>query len=479
MGAGFKIQIVNATPYTMKRTGANSYQMEWNPVDDVAANSVAQFYGEFKETIFHYSIDDSADATYTLEGVDRFAIKLHAKKGGVDHLPSPNPPSESGYGILVQWENIPAGMFVYPPLDTNNQSPVGWIHDGVVTLAVGYFPGQTQQRISPYPTPNYGSGGIDDDLSALKPSVKHWARTWMELFLPCLQNLKLTELTLPGSHDAGTSGADGITQPWVQTQYLTLQQQLEQGIRALDIRLMIDGSGNDRFQFCHGDHLTNLSFLGGVQQINNFLSETSKEIVVLDFHRFEGTWTEKDFQDLAILIQQKFGNGKIIPPSLKNSDLRQILSTAGRVVIGMGSYSGNLPSTTVEWLQKNTPFWTNAVEQYWCGSSITTWDNVRTYMDTQLREVTAPKDHLWALMAQYNYAFSSLGKPANVPEEISQYFAGDHGLRSNIIHTDWWNRVNYGPFQGETNIPNFSALINAVPLNVMKGYRRAHNLPLF
>jgi len=39
--------------------------------------------------------------------------------------------------------------------------------------------------------------------------------------------------------------------------------------------------------------------------------------------------------------------------------------------------------------------------------------------------------------------------------------------------------VNYSPFQGETNIPNYSALINAVPLNMLKGYRKANNLPLF
>jgi 1-phosphatidylinositol phosphodiesterase len=391
MGAGFKIQIVNATPYAIKRTYSHDYQMEWNPVAEIAPNSIAEFYGEFKETVFKYSIDDAADATYNLDGINGFAIKLHAKKKGVNHLPSPYPPSESGYGLLVEWDNQPTGIVVYPPPDEKRQSPVGWIHDGVVTLAVAYFPGLTQAKVAPYPTPNYGSGGMDDDRSALKPSIKHWAQNWLEQFQPCLRNLKLTELTLPGSHDAGTFKADGVSQPWVQTQYLSLQQQLEQGIRAFDIRLIINGSGNGRFQFCHGDYLTNLSFLAGVQQINNFLRETGREVVILDFHRFEGTWSETDFKDLAGLIEQSFADGKIIPFSQQNNTLGQILATAGRVVIGMGSHSGNLPANIVTWLQQNTPFWTNAVEQYWCGSSITTWDYVQNYLNQQLQAVTAPK----------------------------------------------------------------------------------------
>jgi 1-phosphatidylinositol phosphodiesterase len=478
MGAGFKVQIVNATPYILHRTYSHDYQMEWNPVSNVAPNSTSQFYGEFKETIFKYSIDDAADATYELAGVPGFAMKIHAKKKGVNNLPSPNPPSESGYGILVDWVNVPDGMFVYPPIDTQGQSSVGWIHDGVVTIAIGHFPGNRQSRISRYPTPVYKSSGTEGDWTALRPSVKHWARTWMEQYLPCIGNLKLTELTLPGSHDAGTFRADGVSQPWVQTQYLSLEQQLEQGVRALDVRLMISGTGENRFQFCHGDYLTNLSFVEGVQQINSFLDRTSKEIVIMDFHRFEGKWTTADYEDLAALIQRKFPNNRLIPNTQSQSTLGQITSTPGRVVIGLGEWS-NAPANVVVWMKQNTTFWTYSVEQYWCGTSVTTWSYVKNYMDGVLANVRAPKDHLWALMSQYNYNFSSFGKPANVPKEISSYFTGENGLRSNIIDVDWWDRVNYSPFQGETDIPNYSALINAVPLSVLKGYRRANNAPIF
>jgi 1-phosphatidylinositol phosphodiesterase len=304
MGAGFNIQIVNATPYDLKRTYTHSYQMEWNPVDHVAGDSYAQFYGEFEETFPHFPIDDGASATYALDGVPGFSMMIQAKKKGVNGLPSPYPPSDAGYGVVVEWQNIPEGLVVYPPPDTTNHSSVGWIHDGVVTIAIGYFPGMSQGQISVYPTPQYGSGGLDDDLTALKPSVEHWAESWMDLYAPFIGLLTLTELTLPGTHDAGTYKADGVSQPWVQTQYLTLQQQLEQGVRALDIRLQVVGNdGDDRFQFCHGDVLTHLSFVDGLEQVIAFLVEAPNEIVVLDFHRFEKTWTTQDFQDLAGLIQ--------------------------------------------------------------------------------------------------------------------------------------------------------------------------------
>jgi len=84
-------------------------------------------------------------------------------------------------------------------------------------------------------------------------------------------------------------------------------------------------------------------------------------------------------------------------------------------------------------------------------------------------------------MAQYNYIVTGgvPRVPANVPKELSKFFAGLNGIKSNIIATDWWNRVNSTFGQTETSIPNFSALINAVPLNILKGYRRQNNLPLW
>jgi 1-phosphatidylinositol phosphodiesterase len=473
MGAGFSIQVVNATPYNLKRTGTGSYQMEWKPSSQISPNSFTQFYAEFKETVGHYSIDDAADAEYALDGVSNFKFTIRAKKNGVKGLSTPVS-SEAGYGVLVEWQNIPNGLFVYPTPDANNTSAVGWIHDGVVTIGLGYFPSNTQSKITTYPTPNYGSGGLADDQSALRPSVLHWANNWMELFAPCIQNLHLNELTLPGTHDASTYCAGSLTQSWVQTQYPNINQQLNQGIRALDLRLMLgSGSGDNQFVMCHGSFALPLTLVDVLHQVTQFLASTSKEIVILDLHDFEGNWTSQNYQDLSNLIINTIGKDKLVPPSGISQPLKDIWNTSGRVVVGAREFD----KTMSDWLQQNTPFWSNSVQQYWCGTSITAWSDVQSYLQTEIDKMSQPNNFLSSLMAQYNYVLT--GVPANAPKELSSFFAGLNGIKSNIIATDWWNRVNASSGQLETSVNNFSALINAVPLNILKGYRRANNLSLW
>ncbi len=475
MGAGFRIQIVNATPFTLTLGDHYSYQMEWNPIPQISPNSCQEFYAEFKETLGQYSIDDKSNANYLIEGWNDFNFWIDAKKTGVDNL---RLESESGYGVSIEWQNIPDGFFVFPTPDTNNHSSIGWIHDGVVSLGIGYFPNHSQSRISPYPTPNYGDGILNTEKTALKPSVKHWANNWMELFAPCLENLCLNELTIPGNHDAGTYAASGITQSWVQTQYLSIEQQLQQGARALDLRLIIgEGSGDDRFELSHGGHTFDLTLVNVLNQINSFLQSTSQEIIILDFHDFEEHWDTQDYQDVANLIIKTIGSDKLIPPSGISQPLKEIWKTSGRVVVGSREFPDNMSG----WLQENTPFWNNSVEQHWCGTSMTTWSNVSNYLQQEIDNISQPKNWLWSLMAQYNYIATGgvPGLPANIPQELSSFFAGLNGLKSNIIATDWWNRVNSTFGQVETDIPNFSTLINAVPLNILKAYRKANNLSLW
>lgn len=474
MGAGFHIQIVNATPYNINQVKSHSYQMEWDPSSQISPNSFTQFYAEFKETVGHDSIDDAGDVEYTLEEVSNFNFTISAKKSGVHGLSTPVP-SEAGYGVLVEWQNIPNGLFVYPTPDTTNTSAVGWIHDGVVTIALGYFPSNTQNPISSYPTPNYGSGGLADDQSVLRPSVLHWANNWMELFAPCIQNLCLNELTLPGTHDASTYCAGSISQSWVQTQYQNINQQLSQGIRALDLRLMLSsGSGDNQFVMCHGSFALPLTLVDFLNQVTQFLADNPQEFVILDLHDFEGNWTSQTYQDLSNLIINTIGQDKLIPPSGISQPLKDLWQTTGRVIVG----SLEFPDSMSDWLAQNTPFWSSSIKQYWCGTSVTVWSDVQSYLQQQIDAINQPNNFLWSLMAQYNYE-GAYGVPANVPKELSSFFAGLNGIKSNIIATDWWNRVNTSTGQLETNVNNFSALINGVPLNILKGYRRANNLPLW
>lgn len=507
MGAGFNIQIINATPFTMKNTSLHSYQMEWNPVSEIEANTYAQFYGEF--SYGGYTIDDAADASYKLVDLGNLGsleFNIHVQVGGINNLPSPysGVSADTGYGVIVQWKSIPEGFFVFPTPDVNNNSPVGWIHDGVVSIGIGYFPGTAQQKISNYPTPEYGGGNCVDDLTALRPSVKHWASNWIELFAPCIENLTLQELTLPGTCNSGAYLSAEI-------QSLSIQDQLEQGVRVLDLGLEVNGSDDDRFQIYSGLTLTNV-----LNQINDYLygkksiipgfdsfgfgpgpqgmtfddsnSPKSKEIIILDFSLVNGNWSEKDYQDVTNLITSKLGKS-IIQRDQKSKTLSDIWKTQGRVIVSVHCFDRSM----TDWLQSNTQFWIDSIELHCCDTNAKSWSGVQADMQEELNNVDKAKDNLWALMIQY---YPNIYEPAYVPKEISKFFSGLNGIKSNIIYVALWDYIKSDVFQDngtlsgivnsiapnnsmENRIPNFSTLINAVPLNIMKGYRKKNNLNLW
>lgn len=477
----FSLQIVNATPYALNLTSSPTVQMTWNPPQQIPANTANTISNNPFNAAFsaNSTNENTASATYQLAGIENFQFTITAKVSGIENLPQSVPPN-AGYGFVIQWQNIPEGYFVYPPPDSNNQSVIGWIPNGTVSMGIGYFPTNIQSQIATYPTPNYGNGSLAADFTALRPSVLNWATNWMELFAPCIQNLCLNELTLPGAHDASTYCASGVTQYWVQTQYQNINQQLSQGIRDLDLRMMVTtGTGDNQFVMCHGSVQLNLTLVAFLNQVTQFLSSNPQEIVILDLHDFQGTWTTQNYQDVANLIISTIGENYLLPPSAFNQTLEQIWATSGRVVVGAWEF----PSSVSNWIQQNTPFWSNAVHQYWCGESVTNWSDVANYLQTTLNGFTEPQNELSSLMAQYNYStnqsITAYGVPVNIPVEISNFFAGSNGLQSNIIATDWWNRVNATTGQQELNINNFSTLINAVPFNCLKGYRKLNNQSLW
>ncbi len=495
MSQRFNVQIVNATPYRFTRTSLSSHQMDWEPPKEIEANSFVTFTPVFRiEQTQTYvapginimsekgmkSIEDRAAATYETTALPGFVFTIEATKGGMSGLPQPPTalPKDAGYGIKLRLTKVPTNIFVFPPPDSAGCSGVGWLAGGTVTVGIGHASGAATSLLPPYPEPHYGLA-YDGEISGLRTSVQHWAADWMRRYLPAIGGLKLTELTLPGTHDAGSFRADGVSQPWVQTQYLSFEEQLQQGVRALDLRLMNTGNRTDPIQFCHGSVLTNLTLDQGLAQIAGFLAEHTSELVVLDIHRLEENWPLETVQLLARRIQETFGS-KIAPREDRTATLNELLGRGYQIVIGIGNYTeAGLDRTALAWLTDTTVFWIDAVQQHWVGASATTWGNVSGYMTAQLARVYDPKDHLWALMCQYN-DIPELGTPANLPREISNFFAGMHGLQANIVHADWWNRLNvYSTGMAEGEFPNFSSLINAVPLNLLKGYRKANNLSLF
>lgn len=100
-------------------------------------------------------------------------------------------------------------------------------------------------------------------------------KQWMSA-LP--DNTKLTSLTIPGTHDTMSYKGNiswTLTKSLAQTQKMSLFQQLEAGIRYIDIRAKED------LQIYHGPIYLDASLKGVLETTVNFLKEHPKETIIM------------------------------------------------------------------------------------------------------------------------------------------------------------------------------------------------------
>lgn len=100
-------------------------------------------------------------------------------------------------------------------------------------------------------------------------------QSWMSPF----RNKFIHELIIPGAHDSGTEGFPAISPS--RTQYYTIDEQLRDGVRFLDMRLAYN-SVEDNFHVVHGiDVASNLNFDTVVKWCADFLAAHSSETILM------------------------------------------------------------------------------------------------------------------------------------------------------------------------------------------------------
>lgn len=161
---------------------------------------------------------------------------------------------------------------------------------------------------------------------------------WMQHMANNLRDTELSRVAIPGTHDSGTYGitalsglspdvpevfrdilmyvpnATRLIAPWVKTQDLTIYEQLNEGIRYLDIRVCYNPE-DDELYVCHGLFSIRVEEL--LNQVGLFIKEQNQEIVILDFNHFAAMGIDQH-RRLADMIVTKFGN-KLAPRSLGNN----------------------------------------------------------------------------------------------------------------------------------------------------------------
>ena len=247
MGEGGFITIVNGGPTDWTLSNTHSYQMSaWSWPATISAGTSTPIYIEWETNISHDLADDAGEATYRLPTGEQFQIQARAP----------------GRNFILQV--LLDGIATQGNMKGSTIS-LGWEHNGYVTWILS---GSNGQYSSSNPPPD-----------------------WMAQNLATLGNRTLSQITIPGSHDAGMGvfhkGTAFSTAGNTQTQRITLDDQLRAGARYFDLRPVISGGV---YKAGHYDFVEPLnSWQGGngqtiaeiIQQINAF-TLSNKELIILN-----------------------------------------------------------------------------------------------------------------------------------------------------------------------------------------------------
>lgn len=131
-----------------------------------------------------------------------------------------------------------------------------------------------------------GTCGGEFPGSDYKPADR---KNWMAGVGP--EKLRVSQIVWPGTHDSATNriGVPLVTRPFAQCQSLSIYEQLRCGTRLLDIRVQEDR------RVCHGI-LKSYGVEVVIDELKKFLSETEKEMVILEIRTEFGHEDPKDFE---------------------------------------------------------------------------------------------------------------------------------------------------------------------------------------
>ncbi len=216
-GQGGLIQITNGTPHTWNQSHQGSYQMNtWDFPATIAPGDSATYYIEFDTSIGITTTDDIGDVTYELGDTGlSFSITAFVTETKIEHLFSPDE-------ITLHFN----GKVDYTNLDVRDADNNPYI------IEFTFDPGSVDHKKGVKEIVLVGKEGYFPSLT--KPI------DWMQKTLEdSIGEMKLGQITIPGSHDAAMSTLTGHnfgTNENTITQRATIYNQLIAGSRYIDLR---------------------------------------------------------------------------------------------------------------------------------------------------------------------------------------------------------------------------------------------------
>lgn len=382
---------------------------------DLPSQSQERFYIEFRDGILIKAADDAGEATFQLEdSSSRF--KLQARW----------PYKDGECGLKVDWSDTDINLYgVFPPIvHGNGIGKLGWIHNGSLSLLI--IEKRTVTSVSTY-LPDMNTSIVTSTTALPSPTCG----LWMEHYSSLLAKLTLTEMTLPGTHNSGTyQPASVVGSLWIKTQELSLAQQLNYGIRCLDLRIGQNSPGH--YVICHDTWRTRYSLAHALKEITEFIDSSTKEIVILDFHRFVNLGSGiYDYNQLRQQISSAL-SGYCLPPSHAGDTLEAIWSSVGQKERIVVAWNTSNPDTYM---------WPG-VNQRWYRDA----DSLRKLYEFIKSDVQNPPRWMWAACSFMTPGLSSSPK-ANArcsnPTITNWYFGGSVFCeKANIISVDFFNKYS-------------------------------------
>ncbi|HEY4277020.1 MAG TPA: phosphatidylinositol-specific phospholipase C domain-containing protein [Conexibacter sp.] len=211
-----------------------------------------------------------------------------------------------------------------------------------------------------------GQQGAYCDESGLAPGVDE--SSWMS---GLSDGTRLSQLTLPGTHDTGTYGlSTDLADTDYRAQSLSLAEQLQAGIRAIDIRLEDESCGSAQcLEITHGSKTTGVWFnIGGSDQAANvmptlqsFLTQNPNETVVMNVQ--DEAKNTSNFATQVDTVLHKFSSIVYWGVQGQNPPLWAIRGKVVVITQSPGDYIGTSPVDSsdmdppsgIVWQESNTP----------------------------------------------------------------------------------------------------------------------------
>lgn len=263
------------------------------------------------------------------------------------------------------------------------------------------------------------SGGI------CKPANNNRSN-WMERYAGA-RVLPIGETILLGTHNSGYDKKAPGTNDHETCQDVTIYDQLQWGVRVLDLRVQFYSriAHAGRFSIFHNSTNGRNVERDVLQALLNYRrdAQANKEIVILNFHRFKD-FTDAAHAEFCVLLKRVLGRS-IIPASCKETAIVQLWGLNKNTVVSYNSSS------------RDSLFWPG-VNQRWIGQNQPRLEILKAFVESVGRERKRFGDLRSVQAARYR-------DPSFVPHDLSgevmSWFAAtaDGGPIAShyIINTDW------------------------------------------